>query len=187
MVKEALVSHGLLLALGAITVTLVPLTPRVASAQRSPSVRRGAPGVVVPMTEVSVTLGGRTVTGSVDAKCQVDARATPNNTRFYFSVMYPWFGQRVAPNKPQWRLDLGIRRGATTEASDRFTFSFRDGDREAIIQTVADAERMGRGTVAVRRVGEGARFEVEGRSKQGDAVRATIVCSAFVQSEKAGG
>ena len=95
--------------------------PSLSLAQRKPSgatgmsIRRGAPGVDVPMTDVSVTLGNQTVTGHVDADCHIDNRATPSNTRAYFVIMYPWFGQRVAPDKPQWRVNLEIRRGTTTE------------------------------------------------------------------------
>ena len=155
-------------------------------AQRGKSVRRGAPGVVVPMTDVSITVGGTTTTGRVDAKCGVDERATPTNTRAYYVLMYPWFGQRVAPEKPQWRFNLSIRRGAKSEASNHFTFSFVDGKREATIQTIAGSE-IGSGTVRVARQGNGARFDVEGRTKQGVPVRATIVCSAFQKSEAAGG
>lgn len=170
-----------------LTLAVAIAVPRVSLAQRSPSVRRGAPGTVVPMTDVNVTLGGTTVTGRVDAKCGLDERATPTNTRGYFVVMYPWFGQRVAPDKPQWRVDLAIRRGKTSEASNHFVFSFSDGDRSGTIQVLPDAERMGSGTVRVTRRGSGARFEVEGRSQKGEAIRATIECSAFQRSEAAGG
>lgn len=161
--------------------------PRPSLAQRSPSVRRGAPEMIVPMTDVSISLGSTTTTGRVDAKCGVDEKATPTNTRAYFVLMYPWFGQPVPPDKPQWRFNLGIRRGTTSDASNQFTFSFLDGTRGATIQTVAGAERIGSGTVRVTRQGNGARFEVEGRTKQGVAVRATIVCSAFQRGETAGG
>ena len=159
--------------------------PRPSLAQRP--VRRGAPGAVVPMTDVSISLGSTTTTGRVDAKCGVDEKATPTNTRAYFVLMYPWFGQRVASDKPQWRFNLEIRRGTTSDASNQFTFSFLDGTRGATIQTIAGAEQIGSGTVRVTRQGNGARFEVEGRTKQGVAVRATIVCSAFQRGETAGG
>ena len=161
--------------------------PRVSLAQRSPSVRRGAPGAIVPMTDVSISLGSTTTTGRVDAKCGVDEKATPTNARAYFVLMYPWFGQPVPPDKPKWRFTLEIRRGATPDASNEFTFSFLDGTRAATIQTIAGAERIGSGTVRVTRQGKGARFEVEGRTKQGVAVRASIVCSAFQRGETAGG
>ena len=161
--------------------------PRVSLAQRSPSVRRGAPGAIVPMTDVSISLGSTTTTGRVDAKCGVDEKATPTNARAYFVLMYPWFGQPVPPDKPKWRFTLEIRRGATSDASNEFTFSFLDGTRAATIQTIAGAERIGSGTVRVTRQGKGARFEVEGRTKQGVAVRASIVCSAFQRGETAGG
>ena len=162
-------------------------SPRVSLAQRSPSVRRGAPGAIVPMTDVSISLGSTTTTGRVDAKCGVDEKATPTNARAYFVLMYPWFGQPVPPDKPKWRFTLEIRRGATPDASNEFTFSFLDGTRAATIQTIAGAERIGSGTVRVTRQGKGARFEVEGRTKQGVAVRASIVCSAFQRGETAGG
>lgn len=149
--------------------------------------RRGAPGAVVPMTDVSITLGEKTVTGRVDAKCGIDERATPTNTRGYFVLMYPWFGQRVAPDKPQWRFDLHIRRGTTSEASQQFVFSFSDGARSGVIQTVSGAERMGSGTVKVTRQGKGAKFEIDGRTKEGQPLRATIDCSAFQKGEAAGG
>jgi hypothetical protein len=175
----------------ALAVTMV--APRVSHAQRKPSgatgmsIRRGAPGVDVPMTDVSVTLGTQTVTGRVDADCHIDNRAAPGNTRAYFVIMYPWFGQRVAPDKPQWRVNLEIRRGTTSEASDQFVFSFLDGQRSGTIQTVAGAERMGSGTVRVARHGPGARFDVEGKTKEGSPVRATIDCSTFQKTEGAGG
>ena len=166
---------------------VVPLAMIIALPGVSSAQRRGAPGAVVPMTDVSITLGGKTVTGRVDAKCGVDERATPTNTRGYFVLMYPWFGQRVAPDKPQWRFDLHIRRGTTTEASQQFVFSFTDGARSGVIQTVSSSERMGTGTVKVTRHGKGARFDVEGRTKEGDPLRATIDCAAFQKAEAAGG
>jgi hypothetical protein len=165
-----------------LSVALAVVTPRESLAQR-----RGTPGVVVPMTDVSITLGRKTVTGRVDAKCSVDERATPSNTRGYFVLMYPWFGQQVAPDKPQWRFDLAIRRGTASEASNQFVFSFHDGARSGVIQAVSGSERMGSGTVRVTRHGKGARFDVEGRTKEGDPLRATIDCSAFQKSEGTGG
>jgi hypothetical protein len=172
------------LVLGLVTMAGIP---RVSLAQRGASARGSAPAAVTPMTDVSITLGTSTVTGRVDANCHVDERATTSNTRAYFVAMYPWFGQRVAPDKPQWRFDLEIRRGTASEASDQFVFSFLDGQRSGTIQTVSGSERMGSGTVRVTRHGTGARFEVTGRTKEGDALRATIDCSAFQKSEGAGG
>jgi len=154
---------------------------------RSATVRRGAPGANAPMTDVSITLGRQTTTGRVDANCHVDEKATPTNTRAYFVMMYPWFGQRVSPDVPQWRVNLEIRRGTASEASDQFVFSFNDGERSGTIQTVAGSARMGSGTVRVTRHGSGARFDVEGRTKEGDTLRATIDCSTFQKSEGAGG
>ena len=156
--------------------------PRAATAQR-----RSAPGAVVPMTDVSITLGERTVTGRVDARCGVDERAKPTNTRSYYVLMYPWFGQRVAPDKPQWRFDLAIRGDATTTTSDKLVFSFMDGARSATIQTVPGAERMGSGSVRITRRGKGGRFDVEGRTKDGQPVRATIDCAEFQRTEAPGG
>jgi hypothetical protein len=139
------------------------------------------------MTDVSITLGGRTTTGRVDADCHTDERATASNTRAYFVTRYPWFGQRVAPDQPKWRFDLAVRRGARSEASDQFVFSFLDGQRAGTIQTVAGSERMGSGTVRVTRRGSGARFEVEGRTKEGEPLRATIDYSTFQKSEGVSG
>ena len=161
--------------------------PRPSLGQRNPPARRGAAGVVVPMTDASITLGSTTVTGRVDADCHVDQRASAGNTRAYFVARYPWYGQRVAPDKPQWRFDLEIRRGTTSEASDQFVFSFSDGQKSGTIQTVAGSERMGSGKVRVTRHGNGARFDVEGRTKEGDVLRATIDCSAFQKSEGVSG
>lgn len=168
-------------------VAVALIIPSPSHAQGTRSTRRGAPGQVVPMTDVSITLGSKTTTGRVDAKCGVDEKATPTNTRAYFVLMYPWFGQRVAADKPQWRFNLEIRRGTKSEASGEFTFSFLDGNRGATIQTIASAGRIGSGTVRVTREGNGARFEVEGLTKQGVPVRATIVCSAFQRGEAGGG
>ena len=140
--------------MSAVALVMIVVIPGVSLAQR-----RGAPGSVVPMTDVSITLGDSTITGRVDAKCSVDEKAKPTNTRGYFVLMYPWFGQRVAPDKPQWRFNLAIRRGTTTEASEQFVFSFSDGRRSGVIQTVSGSERMGSGTVKVTRHGKGAKFE----------------------------
>jgi hypothetical protein len=170
--------------------TLSIAVPAAALAQRRPTnppARRGTPGLVVPMTDVSITLGTQTVTGSVDANCHVDERATATNTRAYFVAMYPWFGQRVASDKPQWRFNLEIRRGKGSEAADQFVFSFLDGSRSGVIQTVSGSERMGSGSVRVTRHGTGARFDVEGRTKEGAPLKATIDCSTFQKSEGAGG
>jgi len=155
--------------------------PRTSTAQR-----RGSPGTVSPMTDVSITLGKTTVTGRVDADCHVDERATAGSPRAYFVAMYPWFGQRVGPDKPQWRFTLEIRRGPKPEAWGQFAFSFQDNGRSGIIQTVAGNERMGSGTVRVTRNGRGARFDIEGRTKEGDPLRATIDCSAFQRTETPG-
>ena len=172
------------LVIGSVAVSALPC---VALAQDTRSARRGAPGTVAPMTDVSITSAGKTTSGRVDAKCGVDEKATPTNGRFYYVLMYPWFGQRVGPDKPQWRFNLSIRRATASDASSQFTFSFLDGRREGLIQTLARAERMGSGTVRVQRQGDGARFEVEGRTRDGVAVRATIVCSAFNDGRPVGG
>ena len=151
--------------------------------------RRGAPGApAVPMTDVALAIGGARYTGRVDAHCAVDERATPDNGRAYLRAMYPWFGQRVAADRPQWRFTLEVRRGARPDSYGGFVFSFLDGTRKSgTIQTVAGAERMGSGTVRVTRHGAGARFEVAGRSKEGETIRATIDCAEFQGSEGAGG
>ena len=176
------VRHALMI--GSAMVTALPCA---SLAQDARSARRNAPGAAVPMTEVSITSGGKTTSGRVDAKCGVDEKATTTNTRFYYVLMYPWFGQRVSPDQPQWRFNLSIRRGTKSDASSQFTFSFRDGRREAAIQTIAGSERMGSGTVRVERRGSGARFEVDGRTQDGVAVRATIVCDALNVGRPVGG
>lgn len=160
--------------------------------RRAATVRRGAPGAPPqPLTDVSVSLGSARYEAKVDADCHVDERAVPVSTRAYFVARYPWFGQRPPADQPQWRFGLEIRRGAAAGAAagayDQFVFSFLDGTRSGTIQTVAGSERMGSGTVRVTRHGAGARFDVEGRTKEGDAVRATIDCSAFQKSEGSGG
>ena len=149
--------------------------------------RRGAAGAPAqPLTSVLVSLGGSRYTGDVDADCHVDPKATVGGPRAYYVLMYPWFGQRVAPDKPQWRLNLEVRRGAQADRYDQFVFSFLDGSRSATIQTVAGAERMGGGTVQVTRHGNGARFEVDGRSKEGAPLHAVVDCSQFQGNEGGG-
>jgi hypothetical protein len=132
-------------------------------------------------------VGKASYNADVDANCHVDERATAGNTRAYFVAMYPWFGQRPPADQPQWRFNLEIRRSAGAGSYDQFVFSFQDRAKSGTIQTVAGAERMGAGTVRVTRQGAGARFVVDGRSKEGDLIRATIKCPAFQQSEASGG
>ena len=173
----------------ALATVLALAAPTHAHAQRTATtLRRGAPGAPRgPLTDVTVSLGGTRYTAQVDANCHVDPRATAGGPRAYFVMMYPWFGQRPAPDQPQWHVNLEIRRGAASEASNEFVFSFGDGARAATIQTVAGSQRMGSGTVRVTRHGDGARFEVAGRSHEGEEIHATIDCSAFQKSEGAGG
>jgi len=157
--------------------------PVTAHAQR----RSAAPAGTVPMTSVTIAIGSQRYTGTVDAECGIDQRATGTNTRAYYRAFYPWFGQKVAADKPQWRFTLEIQRRATSDVYPHFTFSFLDGNKSATIQTVTYGERMGSGTVRVTRKGAGARFDVQGKSKEGDAINASIACSAFAASEAGGG
>src|SRR4051812_36744333 len=79
-----------------------------ASAQRRAVSARGAPGAPVTHTaDASITLGGAKYQGSVDANCTRDERATATNGRFYYHILYPWFGARPAAGEPQWRFELG--------------------------------------------------------------------------------
>jgi hypothetical protein len=164
-------------------------TPPISWAQsRNPPVRRGAPGAPRgPLTDVSIAVGSSKYEARVDAPCRLDEQATTSNTRAYFVAMYPWFGQRPAADQPQWRVTLEIRRGASAETYDQFVFSFLNGTKAVTIQTVAGSPKMGNGTVRVTRQGAGARFEIAGQGKEGDAVQATIDCPQFQPNQGAGG
>jgi hypothetical protein len=145
-------------------------------------VRRGAAGDAAgALTDADITLGGVRYSAKVDAMCRVDDRATTGNGRFYYRAMYPWFGQRVADDKPQWRFVLEIERPTRPEAYERFVFSFRDGRRGGSIQTFGRG-KTGSGTVRVERRGAGARFVLAGRSDAGEGVQATIECPTFLRS-----
>ena len=168
--------------------TAAALACTVAFPSNADAQRRGAPGGTrAPLTTVSVSLGKARYDARVDANCHVDERATRGNTRAYFVVMYPWFGQRPAADQPQWHLNLEIRRAARAGAYDQFTFSFVDGSKSGVIQTVAGSPRIGSGTVRVTTRDSGARFDVAGRTKQGDTIRATIDCPVFQKSEGVSG
>lgn len=168
--------------------TCAPAAARSAGGSANAPARRGAPGAARgALTSAAISLGGARYDGQVDADCHVDERATPGTTRAYFVVRYPWFGYRPPATEPQWRFDLAIRRGATPGVYDQFVFSFSDGPRSGVIQTVAGSQRMGSGTVRVTRHGAGARFDVVGRSEKGEPIRATIDCSAFQGSEASSG
>jgi hypothetical protein len=151
----------------------------------NPVARRGAP--LGPVSEVTVSVGGLEYSGRVDASCQIDEKATTSNTRAYFVVMYPWLGQRPPADQPQWRFTLEIRRHADADTYPQFAFSFLDGAKPATIQTVGGSPKMGSGSVRVTRRGPGARFEVEGRSKEGQPLRAAIDCPRFQATAAAGG
>ena len=166
--------------------TMMCASAAVSPAQSSnPPARRGAPQGVV--SDVTVTVGGLEYRGRVDASCQVDEKATASNTRAYFVVMYPWFGQRPPADQPQWRFTLEIRRNAAADTYPQFSFSFLEGTKSATIQTVDGSPKMGSGSVRVTRRGPGARFEVEGRSKEGQPLRAAIDCPRFQATAAAGG
>ena len=175
--------HGVALA----AFVLLAASP-VSAQRRAVSARRGAPtATVTPTADASITLGTTKYEGSVDANCTRDERATATNGRFYYHIMYPWFGARPAPGQPQWQFELDVSRPSRPDVFDRFVFAFRDGAKSGTIQNVGRANRMGRGTVHVTPHGAGARFDVTGRSQEGDAIRATIDCAAFPASEGAGG
>jgi hypothetical protein len=169
----------------ALAVALTCVLAVIADAQaRRPSARRGAP--LGPLTEMAISVGGTQYDARVDASCRLDEQATPASTRAYFAILYPWYGQRPPADQPQWRVTLEIRRSESPERYDQFALSFMDGNRSANIQTVAGSPRMGSGSVRVTRQGLGARFEVEGRSSQGEAIRATITCPRFRTTEAGG-
>ena len=168
-------------------VTLLAASP--ASAQRRTAVaRRGAPNATVtPTADASITLGTARYAASVDANCTRDERAQSGTARAYYHILYPWFGARPAAGQPQWRFELNVMRPTSPGAYDRFMFYFMDGAKSGTIQNIPGSARMGSGTVRVTPHGAGARFDVEGRSQTGDAIRATIDCAAFPASEAAGG
>ena len=175
--------HGLALA----AVILLAASP-VSAQRRAVSARRGAPtATVTPTADASITLGTTKYEGSVDANCTRDERATATNGRFYYHIMYPWFGARPAPGQPQWQFELDVSRPTRPNEFKYFVFSFHDGAKAGTIQDVRGGTRMGSGAVRVTPHGTGARFDVTGRSQEGDAIRATIDCAAFPRSEGAGG
>ncbi len=189
MSRSMVATHSCRRAVAGIGFALVLAIPALSSAQtRSATARRGAPNASPqPLTNISITLGKARYDARVDARCRLDEKATSSNTRAYFVAMYPWFGQRPPADQPQWRVTLEIRRGATPGVYDQFVFSFLDGSKAVTIQTVAGSPKMGNGSVRVTRHGAGARFEVTGRGKEGDTVRATIDCPQFQAGEGAGG
>jgi hypothetical protein len=170
-------------------ITLATLLATIpASAQRrAATVRRGAPSTTVtPTADASITLGSARYAAKVDANCTRDERARAGTGRAYYHILYPWFGARPAPGQPEWRFELNVMRPARPGAYENFMFHFADGAKSGTIQNVPGSQRMGRGTVRVTPTGAGARFDVEGRSQNGDAISATIECAAFPRSEAAG-
>jgi hypothetical protein len=160
-----------------------------ASAQRRSAVaRRGAPAAATaPTADASITLGTARYSASVDANCTRDERAQSGTARAYYHILYPWFGARPAAGQPQWRFELNVMRPKTAGKYDQFMFYFADGAKQGTIQNVPGSARMGSGTVRVTPHGAGARFDVDGRSQNGEGIRATIDCASFPASEGAGG
>ena len=180
--------HGSLVCSATLAAILLLAATPLAAQRRAASARRGAPAATAaPTAHAIITLGTAKYEGSVDANCTRDERATATNGRFYYHIMYPWFGARPAPGQPQWRFELDVSRPTRPDVFDHFVFSFNDGPKSGTIQNVANGKRMGSGTVRVMPHGAGARFDVAGRSQEGDAIRATIDCAAFPASEGAGG
>ena len=168
---------------------LIVITATPASAQRrAASARRGSPSAAVkPTADASITLGAAKYDGSVDANCTRDERAATGTARAYYHIMYPWFGARPAPGQPQWRFELNVMRPASPGDYRQFMFYFQDGAKTGTIQNVPGSTRMGSGSVQVTPHGAGARFDVSGKSGNGETIRATIDCAAFPASEAAGG
>lgn len=176
------------LRISALAVALMLVASPALAQRRSATVRRGGPGVEVkPTADASITLGTAKYSGSVDATCTRDERARAGTGRAYYHILYPWFGARPAIGQPEWRFELDVMRPARPGTHDQFMFHFQDGAKSGTIQKVPGSTRMGSGTVRVTTLGAGARFDVEGRSQSGDAIRATIDCAAFPRSEGAGG
>ena len=186
--RSARRSNIVVLLLAAVSTMLVAAASPASAQRRSATVRRGAPGAAVtPTAEASITLGASKYEGRVDANCTRDERAAAGSARAYYHIMYPWFGARPAAGQPQWRFELNVMRPTRPRVHDRFMFYFMDGAKSGTIQNIPGSQRMGSGTVRVTPNGAGARFDVEGRSQNGDAIRATIECTSFPASEAAGG
>ena len=174
--------------LAAATLLLLLAASPASAQRRAATVRRGASGTEIkPTADAAITPGSAKYSGSVDANCTRDERATAGTARAYYHIMYPWFGARPAPGQPEWRFELNVMRPSRPGAYERFMFHFADGGKAGTIQNVPGSQRMGSGTVRVTPSGAGARFEVEGRSQNGEAIRATIECASFPRSEAAGG
>lgn len=171
-----------------VALLLVVAASPASGQRRGVIARRGAPGAsVTPTADVSIVLGSAKYAASVDANCTRDERATAGSARAYYHIMYPWFGARPAAGQPQWKFELNVPRPTRAGTLDRFMFYFQDGARTGTIQNVPGSARMGSGTVRVTTQGAGARFDVEGRTQNGEAIRATIECRSFPPSEAAGG
>ena len=160
----------------------------VSAQRRAVIARRGAPNVpVVPTADATITLGSAKYSARVNANCTRDERAVAGTARAYYHITYPWFGARPAAGQPIWKFELNVPRPTRAGVHDRFMFYFQDGAKTGTIQYIPGSARMGRGTVRVTPSGAGARFDVEGQSQNGDAIRATIECASFPPSEGAGG
>ena len=97
----------------------------------------------------TISLDGKQYDAPVDAQCAIDERATATNGRFYYHVLYPWFGAHPPADQPQWRFELGVARPTRPETFDHLMFSFLDGASSATIQQLNGAQRMGSGTVRI--------------------------------------
>lgn len=82
-------------------------------------------------------------------------------------------------NLTAWRFKAG--------SPYQFSFSAQIGSAQHRIDTVQGGTLAGSGQLAFKQVGAGGSFEIDGKSAEGDDIRASIICKRFTAPNPVGG
>ncbi len=160
-----------------VAVLLVSVT-EVGQAQAR--IQRGIPHEDSTRVTLALVVGGQHIDGANKGRCVHAPVASIYNT-----VAAMWsLDYQPAPGRS---INLTVWRPASGDSTPQITFSVYSGGKSERIATVKATKMEGKGTVQVTRKGAGGRFDIEGTTSGGAAVKGFIECEKFAAPVAAGG
>jgi hypothetical protein len=161
---------------------LLPTLSSIATAQRRARPEQSAgQGEDITVT-IAARIGGKSYQGSGRGTCQHAADASIRGaSASLWTVQYSGSGKGSVK-----QLDLTLWRLKDGD-SDQLSLAVEAGSKSHRIETGAEGESVGEGTVTILPSGPGGRLEISGKDAGGKTLQVTIECSAFADVVAEGG